>query len=265
MAKYFVGDIQGCYEPLLRLLEKVSFNKATDELWLTGDLVARGPHSLETLTFLHSLGPCVKTVLGNHDIHLMSLHAEIKKPNPKDLLSPLLESEHIDTLIHWLRQQPLLRYSKEEQFIISHAGIAPEYTLSTALESAEYTSQALKSSEYKTFLRKMYTSSNVAMPSNKFERFTNAVNNFTRMRYITANRTLDFDCKSQVDEQNMNLTPWFKLLHSDFADYKIIFGHWAALMGKTDTKNVIGLDTGCVWGNVLTMLRLDDMAIFQTK
>lgn len=266
MANYFIGDIQGCYSGLRQALAAVEFNKSKDTLWLTGDLIARGPESLQTIKFLYKHQDSIKTVLGNHDLHLLAVANGIKQANPKDLLSDLLNCKKLNTYVDWLRQYPLLLELPKQQGFMSHAGLAPNWTTDDAVYWNSQIQQQLTSDNYQTFLTNMYGNAptiwNDALPED--EKFRFAINAFTRMRYCTNSGELEFKQKGAPDNLNNEfnrtgenyLMPWFEFQPNRFDNIKWIFGHWASLMGQTNNDNIIGLDTGYVWGNYLSMYRL---------
>ena len=266
MATYLVGDIQGCLDDLLILLEQVHFNPNQDQLWLTGDLVARGPKSLETLRFVKELGQAAITVLGNHDLHLLAVSQGIAKVKAKDKTAPIFEAPDSQELIHWLRHQPLLAKHPQHNFIMSHAGISPQWNTAVAQECAQEVEAILQSDDWVWLLENMYSN----MPDQwhpslqGIERYRYIINAFTRMRFCFPDGRLDMACKLPFEQVDPNeLMPWFQLNNRQHIKEKIIFGHWAALMGHQDT-NVIGLDTGCVWGNCMTLLRWEDKQMFST-
>ena len=268
MAIYLVGDIQGCFSELKALLNQVNFDQNQDELWLTGDIVARGPDSLATLRFVKSLGQSAKMVLGNHDIHLLSVYAGIKKVKKQDHLEKLLATDDIDDLMNWLAQQPLLQQIGEDDAYMSHAGISPQWNLQQAIEQANFASQRLCSKDRNKWLSVMYGEKPNDWQQAKTEedKFRYTINAFTRMRYCYKNKQLEFDNKlapkkSLSKDQQITLLPWYEL-SSTIKKTTWVFGHWAALMGICTAPNVYALDTGCVWGNHLTMLRWHDKKIF---
>lgn len=152
MATYLIGDVHGCYDELIALLHKVEFTPGKDTLWLTGDLVARGPGSLDVLRYVKSLGDSVRLVLGNHDLHLLAVFAGISRNKPKDRLTPLLEAPDADELLNWLRRQPLLQIDEEKKLVMAHAGITPQWDLQTAKECARDVEAVLSSDSYPSFL-----------------------------------------------------------------------------------------------------------------
>ena len=256
MSTYLIGDIHGCYDELRALLAQVSFDPQQDELWLTGDLVARGPGSLDVLRYVKSLGDSVRMVLGNHDLHLLAVFAGISRNKPKDRLTPLLEADDADALINWLRRQPLLQVDEEKKLVMAHAGITPQWDLATAKACAREVEAVLSSDSYPLFLDAMYGD----MPNNwtpelsGLARLRFSTNALTRMRFCFPNGQLDMICKEAPDSAPPPLRPWFNVPGKIGSDYTQIFGHWASLEGKGTPDHVIGLDTGCCWGGTLTLL-----------
>ncbi|MCG9729810.1 symmetrical bis(5'-nucleosyl)-tetraphosphatase [Shewanella sp. Isolate13] len=257
MANYFVGDIQGCFEELTLLLNSVDFNPSKDCLWAVGDLVARGTGSLETLRFFKSLSGSAKVVLGNHDLHLLAIHGKLKRANPKDNLSALLAADDINSIIDWLRLQPLYQEWPEQRLLMSHAGVPPQWDLTALRSEANRVSQTLKSKDYlEELISEMYTNDVDDYHSDltPLEKQIYCINALTRMRYLKDDGRLDFDCKSPIQNCNhANLTPWFNVKSNIPADYTLVFGHWAAIMGQTNHVNRLGLDTGCCWGEYMTL------------
>ncbi len=269
MAHYFVGDIQGCFNELQRLLEKVDFNPSKDELWAVGDLVARGPDSLSTLRFFRDLGDSAKSVLGNHDLHLLAVKAGLKRVKPSDKLQPLLEAADIDSLIDWVRTQPLMRELPEHKLIMTHAGVPPQWDIQTLRQEAGAVSQALQRADYlDSLIARMYTEEpeDWSGALSGLPRLRYCINALTRMRYLYPDGTLDFSCKVPPAKcEDPNLKPWF-LFPSNTADYTRVFGHWAALMGKVEGERLQALDTGCCWGEYLTLWHLEsDQKITQPR
>tara|TARA_R110000737_G_scaffold215630_1_gene232184 strand:+ start:893 stop:1711 length:819 start_codon:yes stop_codon:yes gene_type:complete len=263
MAVYFVGDIQGCYSELDALLTKVGFSSNSDQLYVAGDLVARGPDSLETLRFIKSLNKTAKVVLGNHDLHLLAVYHGIKKVKQQDQLSALFSAPDLAALMAWLIQQPLIQKLPGEETYMSHAGLSPQWTPQQALTQAKIAQQHLTSSDCQYWLSNMYGEQPTSWENadNELSRFRFTINSLTRMRYCYADGSLDFSCKESPNNAPKNLSPWFEFQHlSDKTHW--IFGHWAALMGYCPTKNIYALDTGCVWGQHLTMLRWDDKKLY---
>ncbi len=265
MSTYLIGDVHGCYDELIALLDQVEFNPAQDVLWLTGDLVARGSGSLEVLRYVRGLGSAVRLVLGNHDLHLLAVFAGISRNKPKDRISPLLEAPDADLLINWLRRQPLLQVDEEKKLVMAHAGITPQWDLATAKQCARDVEAVLCSDSYPLFLDAMYGD----MPNNwspelsGLSRLRFSTNAFTRMRYCFPNGQLDMYCKDTPDTAPVPLKPWFDLNGPVPQEYSIVFGHWASLEGKGTPEGIYALDTGCCWGGELTCLRWEDKALFR--
>lgn len=256
MSTYFIGDIHGCFTELKALLAQVSFNKQVDQLWLTGDLVAYGPDSLKVLRFLYSLGPSVHMVLGNHDLHLMAIHAGISQNKPKECLNALLNAPDADDLINWLRHQPMLQVNNKLKIIMAHAGITPQWDITTAKICAREVEAVLRSNAHLLFLETMYADTpNTWTPAlSGLARLRFSTNVLTRMRYCFPNGQIDMICKDAPSAVLTPLKPWFELPSLVDANYTLIFGHWASLVGQGTPKGIIGLDTGCRWGGKLTML-----------
>lgn len=275
MAIYLVGDIQGCFNELTALLVQVNFDDKKDTLYLAGDLVARGPDSLKTLRLVKSLGESAKVVLGNHDLHLLAVHAGIKKAKKSDQLAALLAADDIDELMDWLAAQPLLQkipqlYSQTKQQAItndaymSHAGISPQWQLADAIEQAQFVHSKLASSERNTWLALMYGEepNSWRQAKSEIDKFRFSINAFTRMRYCFSDGSLEFNQKESPDDINVSgIVPWYELSQT-IKDTAWVFGHWASLMGQCSHTNIYPLDTGCVWGNQLTMLRWHDKKYF---
>ncbi|TRX54036.1 symmetrical bis(5'-nucleosyl)-tetraphosphatase [Thalassomonas sp. M1454] len=264
MAIYLVGDIQGCYQELCQLMDKVNFDLNNDQLWLTGDLVARGPDSLATLRMVKSLGPAAKVVLGNHDLHLLAVHAGIKQAKANDKLDTLLNAPDINELTDWLALQPLLLQLPNEQAFVSHAGFCPQWSIATAIEQNHFVQQRLSSKERNHWLTLMYGSmpNSWLLAKSEEERFRFSINAFTRMRFCFNDGSLEFQQKNAPEHNtNAQLQPWFNL-QPQLNNIQWVFGHWASLEGHCQHDNVYALDTGCVWGGSLTMLRWHDKQLF---
>lgn len=265
MSTYLIGDIHGCYSEFTALLEQVNFNPLYDTLWLTGDLVARGPDSLQVLRKVRDLGECVRLVLGNHDLHLLAVYAGVSRNKPKDKLNPLLAASDCDELINWLRRQPLLQIDQDKRLIMSHAGITPQWDLPTAQSCARELNLMLSSDSYPLLLNAMYGD----MPNHwsgqlsGLARLRFSCNALTRMRYCFPHGQLDMICKESPDKATPPLLPWFNIARQIPKDYTIAFGHWASLQGKGTPDGVLAMDTGCCWGGNLTMLRFEDKRYFQ--
>ncbi|WP_085298884.1 symmetrical bis(5'-nucleosyl)-tetraphosphatase [Cognaticolwellia mytili] len=266
MTVYFVGDIQGCYSELETLLGKIAFSENNDQLYVAGDLVARGPDSLATLRLIKSLKNSAKIVLGNHDLHLLSVFHGLKKVKAQDKLSALLSAPDAEELLGWLISQPLIQKLPGEETYMSHAGLSPEWTPKIALEQANIAHKNLISPELKYWLKHMYGAQPTSWKNatDEVSRFRFTINALTRMRYCHSDRSLDFKCKENLTNAPKQLSPWFDFQHID-DNTQWLFGHWAALMGQCQPNNIYALDTGCVWGHHLTILRWSDKRLFTER
>ena len=259
MAIYAIGDVQGCYEELLRLLEKISFDPTVDRLWFCGDLVSRGPDSLKTLQFVRSLGKSAITVLGNHDLHLLALAHGIHRRNV-DTLQPILDSPDRDKLLSWLQQRPLLHYSKKHRAVLVHAGLYPGWSLKQARALAAEVEQALRGEQVKRYLTKMYGNgptqwSNELTGMKRLRCITNIM---TRMRFFDSGGKLDFAANgSPRQHAGKGLVPWFQMESKLAPDLRVYFGHWSTLQ-VGHYGRCFALDGGCVWGGHLVALRIDN-------
>ena len=257
MTTYAVGDIHGCYDPFRRLMDKISFDPGKDRLWVTGDMVNRGPDSLATLRFLKSLGNACVAVLGNHDLHLLAVDAGLRKPGKGDTLNQILMAPDREALIEWLRFRPFLHHSKKKDITMVHAGIPPIWTLKKASFYARKLERGLQRNNYHKLLKTLF---NVKKPvdweeaSDRKKKLRLAATYFTRMRFCDEYGRLDLDNKS--DRPNEGYAPWYNYDHAPVAGRTLVFGHWAALAGETGLPNVHALDTGCVWGKYLTAMNL---------
>lgn len=256
MAIYVVGDLQGCLKPLQCLLDKVHFNPQYDTLWCTGDLVNRGPESLAALRFIYQLGDSCVTVLGNHDLHLLAVAYGFAECKKGDTLEEILQAEDREQLLYWLRHRPLIHV--QHGYTLAHAGIAPLWTQAQAIALASEVEAALRGDNFRDFLAQMYGNKPKKWKDSLtgYERLRLITNYFTRMRFCYANGKLDFHNKKSAANAEENTMPWFAVPHRAMANEKILFGHWAALEGKSNTENVYALDSGCVWGNKMTLMAL---------
>ncbi len=258
MAIYAIGDVQGCHVELQQLLDKLKFDATEDRLWFCGDLVNRGPASLESLRFIKSLGDAAISVLGNHDLHLLAVSTGAQSMKRKDTLQQVLDAPDAGELLNWLRMQPLIHYSKPLQTALLHAGLPPQWSVKKARKYAREVETVLRGPDHDAFFRQMYGNQPDLWDKSLsgIERLRFITNAFTRIRYVDTNGRLEFENKMKPNGGTASLRPWFRIPKRRSANKRIIFGHWSTL-GFINENNVIGLDTGCVWGGQLTAYRLD--------
>jgi len=261
MAIYAIGDIQGCSRSLARLLEHIRFTPETDRLWCVGDLVNRGPDSLGVLRYLKQLGSSAQIVLGNHDLFLLAAAADIVSLRHKDTIQDILAAEDREELLNWLRQQPL--HHHEGSFFMVHAGLLPQWSIGEAAALAREVEIVLAGPEPEIFLQALFhgQASQWSPSLTGYERLTAVTRALTRLRTCTPEGALSGFSGSPNDAPHGHL-PWFRIPDRRNSDHTILFGHWAAL-GLHLESNVLGLDSGCVWGRQLTALRLEDRTVFQ--
>lgn len=260
MPTYAIGDIQGCYASLQKLLNHIQFNPNQDTLWFTGDLVNRGTQSLETLRFIKQLGDRHHTILGNHDLHLLAVLHSAHPGSRGDTFDTILSAPDREELTHWLLQQPLLHHDEKNQFTMVHAGVSPNWDIATARSLAKEVEMILQSDQRSEFFQKMYGNhpNHWTADLKGFDRLRCITNYFTRARFCYPDGSLELNFKGEIHSHPENLMPWFQVPNRKTINDKIIFGHWAALGGVTNTANTYALDTGCVWGFKLTAMRLED-------
>jgi bis(5'-nucleosyl)-tetraphosphatase (symmetrical) len=257
MAIYAIGDIQGCFDELLRLLDLIAFNEHSDQLWFAGDLVNRGPKSLETLRFVKGLGAAAITVLGNHDLHLLAAACAPTSTNKKTALNQVLEAPDRDELIDWLRHRPLFHY--DDNFCLLHAGLPPQWDFGQTKAMAQEVEAALQGNHYPSVLKAMYGDKPNLWSSDLggMNRLRFIINCFTRMRYCDAEGRLDLSFNGKPGTQPGQLIPWFAVPNRKSLAMRIIFGHWSSL-GYYEGHNCCGIDTGCLWGGQLTAIKLEE-------
>ena len=259
MTAYAVGDIQGCLTPLKCLLAEVDFNPSRDQLWSVGDMVNRGPDSLETLRFLDSLGNACIAVLGNHDLHLLAAARDATRLRKSDTLLPILKASDCQRLLGNLRQRPLAHWDANRGMLMTHAGIPPIWTVTQTLKRAAEVETVLRCDErLPWFLDEMYGNDPVRWkPSLEgTDRLRVITNYLTRMRFCKADGSLDLKSKEGVSSAPKGYAPWFSFPRRD-PQIQILFGHWAALGGTTNIPGIHALDSGCVWGASMTLMNLD--------
>lgn len=259
MAVYAIGDLQGCYDPFRRLLDAIQFDASRDTLWLTGDLVNRGPKSLKTLRYVKKLGDSVITVLGNHDLHLLALQAGVVRFGKRfGSLQKLLNAPDAEELCDWLRHRPLTHYDEHLDTLLVHAGTHPNWDVRKTLARAAEVEEALRGYDYPTLLGKMYgnTPNYWSGELSGYKRLRFIINCLTRMRMVSVAGHLDLNFSGSPWRARRGLVPWYRAPQPAWQGTRIIFGHWSAL-GLIVLPDLISLDTGCVWGRQLTAVRID--------
>jgi len=260
MASYAIGDVQGCFDELQQLLEKIAFEKKRDHLWFVGDLVNRGPKSLEVLRFVRGLGDRAVTVLGNHDLHLVTQHEGFERRRKDDTFDDVLEARDAKELVGWLRTRPMMHVEGGNATV--HAGLLPQWTIEKAQRLAREVEKALSGEKYREFLANMYGSTPDEWSESLagWDRLRVIVNVMTRMRFCSADGKMDFKTKGK--QAPAGYRPWFEFRPED--EETIFCGHWSAL-GLKVARHVALLDSGCVWGGSLTAMRLEDRKLYQVK
>jgi bis(5'-nucleosyl)-tetraphosphatase (symmetrical) len=264
MATYAIGDVQGCYKSLTKLLARCEFDEQHDRLWFVGDLVNRGPDSLSTLRFVHELGDRAVCVLGNHDLHLIAVAAGHARLRKDDTVDQVLTAPDGDALIEWLRCRPLLH--REGELAMVHAGLLPQWSLDTAHAVAREVEAILRSPQYDSLLANMYGNDpDHWTPSlTGFARWRVIINAMTRMRVCTRDGRMELRFSGEPRDAPANTFAWFDVRDRVRGDEQIICGHWSA-QGLLVRDDVVCLDTGCLWGRQLSALRLDDRQLFQVS
>lgn len=262
MAVYAIGDVQGCYPALMKLLTQIGFDPDRDRLWFTGDLVNRGPQSLEVLRFVKGLGERAECVLGNHDLHLLAVAAGAARLKKRDTLDDILQATDRNELLHWLRRRPLLHHDDGLGYTLIHAGLLPPWNLADARRLAHEAETVLRGDKVDEFFQHMYGDLPDHWSENLrgVDRLRVIINAFTRLRYCDLEGNMDLRPKGPPGSQPPDLMPWFQVPGRRSQEFKIIFGHWSAL-GLWDGDGVIGLDSGCLWGCSLSAVRLDTSAL----
>ena len=262
MATYAIGDIQGCFQALQLLLQKIDFDPARDRLWLVGDLVNRGPDSLAVLRWARALGDAAVVVLGNHDLHLLAVAHGFVKAHRKDTIAEVLAAPDRIELLDWLRHQRL--FYAEDDYALVHAGLLPQWSVKKASALAHEVEQELQGKHHLDFFARMYGNEPKAWSKDlhgmaRLRMITNAM---TRLRFCTPAGEMEFDHKGPPEIFPAGHLPWYEAPNRKSADSTIIFGHWSAL-GLQVRSNLMALDTGCLWGGDLTAVRLEDRQVYQ--
>ncbi len=273
MSTYVIGDLQGCAASFDALLERCAFDPHRDRVWLVGDLVNRGPDSLGVLRRVMALGDAATAVLGNHDLHLLAVAAGLRKSGRRDTLGPLLAAPDAATLLDWLRHRPMAfraSFAGRPDAVMVHAGVVPGWNADDTMRYAGELEMALRADRWRDTLATLF--------GNEPDRWDDAltgsgrlraiVNVLTRLRFCSSDDRLDFDAKDAPPEASSSsvvssaFRPWFDFDERGTRDALVVFGHWSTL-GVMVRDDVIGLDSGCVWGGALTAVRLEDRALFQ--
>lgn len=260
MAEYAIGDIQGCYNALMRLLEHINFDNNTDRLWFTGDLVNRGPDSLKVLRFIKNLAITPRITLGNHDLHLLKQIFTNYPPHQGDTLNEILNAPDKEELGFWLLKQNILYYDAKLNIVMTHAGIAPMWDLNTAIKLAQELERTLQGANYLTFLENMFGNEPECWDENLtgIDRLRIICNYFTRMRLCTNKGSLILHYKGTIKDAPNDLYPWYETPMRIELPSEIVFGHWSALEGNCIHPKIHAIDTGCLWGGKLTALNLNN-------
>ena len=264
MATFAVGDVQGCFEELQDLLGEIGFSRSRDRLWFVGDLVNRGPRSLEVLRFVKALGERAIVVHGNHDLHLLTLAAGHAKRRDDDTFDDVLAAPDRDELLDWLRFRPMLHV--EDEYLMVHAGLLPSWSVDQAQDLAAEVEAELRARRYRLFLAELYGSRPDAWDAGLrgMDRLRVIVNAMTRMRFCSADGVMELRVKGEVEQAPPGFMPWFEVPGRKTRGVAVICGHWSAL-GLKLKRDLLALDTACVWGGALTAVRLEDRRLFQVR
>jgi bis(5'-nucleosyl)-tetraphosphatase (symmetrical) len=259
VSTYAIGDVQGCYDPLCKLLDKLKFDPDQDKLWFCGDLVNRGGQSLEVLRLIYNLRKSCVVTLGNHDLHMLADSLGLSRgsrPNPE--FQAVFQAGDSKKLLNWLRKRPVIHIDRKRGYAMVHAGIPANWDINIALQCARELETELRDPDYREFFKAMYGNRpTVWSPQHKRKaRLRSIVNNFTRLRFCDHKGRLDFECSGPPGTQRRGFYPWFEVPGRKTLDLKIIFGHWAAL-GYRQQADFVALDSGCVWGGRLTAINLN--------
>jgi bis(5'-nucleosyl)-tetraphosphatase (symmetrical) len=261
MATYAIGDVQGCFDELKALLAQINFNTDSDKLWFCGDLVNRGPKSLETLRFVKSLEGNAITVLGNHDLHLLATAFNHKKPGKKDTFDKLLQAKDSLELLNWLRHQSMAHHDDKKNITLIHAGVHPDWSIRKTLQLAAEVENILRSGRHRNFYKHMYGDKPLLWHDSLsgWSRYRYITNTLTRLRYCDERGKAALNSKGAPGSQAKNLYPWYEVPGRASRHDAIIFGHWSTLphAGLSCINNSYALDSGCLWGGALTAMRID--------
>ena len=271
MANYAIGDIQGCFDELMNLLHKIKFKSDRDQLWLCGDLINRGPKSLESLEFLYSIRENCFITLGNHDLHFLAVAEKVIEISDSDTFQEILENRNLGIYLKWIKELPFHHIGqikdngKTRSYLMTHAGIPPHWTIEDLKKYSQKLYETLQGPEALNLLKNMYGNepNHPSKCVTEMERLRLNINYLTRMRFCSKDGSLDLKHKGKATDAPSGMKPWFEWNLKILQDpIHLLFGHWAALEGVTGKKNITALDTGCVWGKKLSALRLEDNRIF---
>jgi bis(5'-nucleosyl)-tetraphosphatase (symmetrical) len=259
LATFAIGDIQGCYDELVVLLETIAFDPARDRLWIVGDLVNRGPNSLGVVRLVRSLGDAAVVVLGNHDLHLLAIRYGGHPVRSGDTFEDVLRAADAEELCQWLRGRPLLVDDEQLGYVMTHAGVPHIWSLDAARGYAREVEAVIRGDDFTAFFAGMYGNRPDCWHDelSGLDRWRVITNYLTRMRLVDGAGRLDFSHKGALDTAPPGWFPWYQLRARNPLPVKIVFGHWAAIDGVTGESSAIALDTGCVWGGTLTAVCLD--------
>ena len=271
MANYAIGDIQGCFDELMNLLHKIKFKTDRDQLWICGDLINRGPKSLESLEFLYSIRKNCFITLGNHDLHFLAVAEKVIEISDSDTFQEILENRNLHIYLNWIKELPFYHIGKikingkTRSYVMTHAGIPPHWTIEDLKKYSLELYKTLQGPEALNLLKNMYGNepNHPSKCVTEMERLRLNINYLTRMRFCSRDGSLDLKHKGKATDAPSGTKPWFEWNLKILQDpIHLLFGHWAALEGVTGKKNITALDTGCVWGKKLSALRLEDNRIF---
>lgn len=264
MATYAIGDLQGCFDALQRLLAQFDFDPARDRLWFVGDLVNRGPQSLELLRFVKSLGEAAVCVLGNHDLHLLMVADGRVRAHRHDTLDGILQAPDRDELLDWVRHLPIIHV--EGQYVLVHAGLLPQWDAAHAASLGREVEQALRGPAWRTLLEHMYGNEPDRWDEGLagYDRLRVIINAMTRLRICDSQGRMEFAHKGSPADIPAGYMPWFEVPGRASAGSTVVCGHWSAL-GLVTLPNLLALDTGCLWGRQLSAVRLEDRRVFQVR
>lgn len=262
MATYAIGDLQGCFASLQTLLSEIGFRESADRLWFVGDLVNRGPQSLEILRYVRSLGSRALCVLGNHDLHLLMVAEGRVRAHRRDSLDEILAAPDRDVLLSWLRALPMMH--AEDEYAMVHAGLLPAWSIAQALDLARETEEALRGPDWRGLLAQMYGNEPDHWDDtlSGYARARVIINAMTRLRICTPDGRMEFAHKGGLDDIPPGYLPWFAVPGRKSASTTLVCGHWSAI-GMLAQDNLLALDSGCLWGGKLSAVRLEDRRIYQ--